>query len=103
MQDTPDELSSNADTVSRDHDIAINIQVVVLVSTSKIICHKNIDHQKAKVISLIQKKNNMQFAAQSISKIQDPLRKITLSEYTIKTVKMLRFFLPVHLPHIWTA
>lgn len=32
MQDTPDELSSNADTVSRDHDIAINIQVVVLVS-----------------------------------------------------------------------
>lgn len=32
MQDTPDELSSNADTISRDHDIAINIQVVVLIS-----------------------------------------------------------------------
>lgn len=32
MQDTPDELSSNADTVSRDHDIARNIQVLVFVS-----------------------------------------------------------------------
>lgn len=32
MQDTPDELSSNADTVSRDHDIAKNIRVLVLLS-----------------------------------------------------------------------
>lgn len=32
MQDTPDELSSNADTVSRDHDIARNILVLVLLS-----------------------------------------------------------------------
>lgn len=32
MQDTPDELSSNTDTVSWDHDIARNIQVLVLVS-----------------------------------------------------------------------
>lgn len=32
MQDTPDELSSNADTVSRDHDIARNIPVLELVS-----------------------------------------------------------------------
>lgn len=32
MQDTPDELSSNADTVSRDHDIARNIRVLVLLS-----------------------------------------------------------------------
>lgn len=32
MQDTPDELSSNADTVSRDHNIARNIRVLVLLS-----------------------------------------------------------------------
>lgn len=32
MQDTPDELSSNADTVSWDHDIARNIRVLVLLS-----------------------------------------------------------------------
>lgn len=34
MQDAPDELPSNADTVSWDHDIAKNIPVHVLVLVS---------------------------------------------------------------------
>lgn len=36
MQNTPDELPSNADTVSRDHDIARNIPVLVLVRLIRI-------------------------------------------------------------------
>lgn len=67
MQDTPDELSSNADTVSRDHDIARNIRVLVLLSLlQKKFVTKILIIRRPKSL---QKKNNMQFVAESTSKI----------------------------------
>lgn len=92
MQNTPDELPSNADTVSRDHDIARNIPVLVLVRLIRIwIIRSCFTEEKQCAICSTQHKSNTRSCD------------ITLSKYFIKTVKILHFYLPVHLPHIWTA